>query len=98
MVFKKFTRLQLFSIIDGRLSTSMDDVCEILNHIFQDNFSTVELPAAYDKLKEINPDWYQKEVNQLYFIRARCQSNTFETIIGAIKDKYNEEINFPSLF
>lgn len=54
----KVTLKQLFNLTDGRLYTSMDDVTQMLEHIFQTNLYTHELPGAFDKLKEENPEWF----------------------------------------
>lgn len=94
---KKFTMLQLFSILDGRLSTNMDDVYEMLNHITGEDLMTHHLPVAMSYIKEVNPEWFKTLENKLLFIKAQVQSNTFETLIGAIKDKYNEEYQIPQL-
>ena len=57
---KKFTLLQLFSLVDGRLSTSMEDVYDMLNHIIDDNLMTHHLPVAMNYLEEKNPKWFQQ--------------------------------------
>ena len=44
-----------FTILDGRLSTKMDDVYEMLNFIFSENLYTHQIPTAMRKLKELNP-------------------------------------------
>jgi len=100
---KSFSFLQLFSIIDGRLSGSMDDVYDILNHVFNSSLQTIELPTAYAKLKNINPDWFkdQKEV-----LRGICVENfgitnpedvDFQDLIDIIKSKYNTIVEVPQL-
>lgn len=94
---KRFTLLQLFSIIDGRLSTNIEDVYEMLNHICDDNLMTHHLPTAMNYLKLKNPKWYQLVQARLNTIKAWCNSNTFETVIGAIKDKYNDVYDIPQL-
>lgn len=94
---KKFTLLQLFSVVDGRLATTIDDVYDILNHVCDDELLTHHLPTAMNYIKEKNPKWFQEQSQRLNTIRARLGSNTFETVIGAIKDKYNEEVDIPQL-
>ena len=56
---KKFTLLQLFSLLDGRLSTKIEDVYDMLNHICDTDLMTHHLPVAMDYLKEKNPKWFQ---------------------------------------
>jgi len=94
---KKFTLLQLFSVLDGRLSTNMGDVYDIFNHICDTDLMTHHLPVAFNYLKEKNPKWFNDQQNKLNSIKARLNSNTFKTVIGAIKDKYNEEIEISQL-
>lgn len=54
---KQFSLLQLFNIVDGRLSTSMDDVYNILNHVCDTSLMTHHLPVAVDYLMETLPIW-----------------------------------------
>lgn len=57
---KQFTTEQLFTIVDGRLSTKLDDVYDMLNHITgEEHLMTHHLPTAFDYVKEKNPKWMQ---------------------------------------
>lgn len=94
---KQFTPLQLFSIIDGRLSTDIGDVYDILNHVCDDDMMTHHLPVAKDYLLLKNPKWVQEYQQQLDRIKATLVSNTFETVIGYIKDKWTTPIDVPQL-
>lgn len=94
---KKFTTLQLFSLVDGRLSTNMDDVYLMLNHICDEDLMTHHLPVALDYIKEKKPKWFQELEQRITAIKARCQSNTFESVIGYIKDKANDVYDIPQL-
>ena len=94
---KKFNLLQLFSLVDGRLSTSMGDVYDMINHITDEELMTHHLPVAMNYIREKNPKWFQELTQRLLTIKASLQSNTFETVIGAIKDKYNDEYDIPQL-
>ncbi len=77
---KEFTLVQLFSIVDGRLSTCMDDVYSMLNHIFDTSFYTHELPAAMNILRDKRrPNWYTSLQN-IYLA------------LGCTKDKEFEEV------
>lgn len=69
---KTFTMLQLFSILDGRLSTQMGDVYEILNHITGEELMTHHLPTAMKYIKEVNPLWFADLVNKTNEIVAKC--------------------------
>lgn len=94
---KKFTLLQLFALVDGRLSTTMEDVYDMLNHVCDTELMTHHLPVAMNYLKEKNPQWFKLVEQRLLFIQSILVSNTFETVIGAIKDNYNEEYDIPQL-
>lgn len=94
---KQFTLLQLFSITDGRLSTDMQDVYDMLNHICDENLSTHHLPVAMQYMNEKNPKWIEEVTLRINTIKAYCLSNTFETVIGAIKDKFNDTYDIPQL-
>lgn len=93
---KKFTLLQLFSVVDGRL-TAMDDVYSLLDHVCDTNLMTHELPVAEDYLKSKMPKWFKQVDQKIFSIKALNVSNTFETIIGYIKDKDNSEYDIPQL-
>lgn len=95
---KQFNLLQLFSLVDGRLSTTMDDVYSMLNHICdEESLMTHHLPVAMNYIKEKNPKWFRVIDQRLTTIKARCQSNTFETVIGYIKDNVNDTYDIPQL-
>ncbi len=75
---KQFTLLQLFFILDGRLSTSMDDVYDILNHICDTYLMTHHLPVAMSYLKEKKPTW---------FIELKGQLEDVISLLCPIKEK-----------
>jgi len=93
---KKFTLLQLFSIVDGRLSTSMDDVYKMLNHITNDNLHTHHLPVAMNYLKEKNPKWFHKLTNRFSAIKLMNHKGDFEMIMSHLK-KSDETFDIPQL-
>ena len=57
---KKFSLKQLFAIVDGRMSTNMDDIYDILDHVCDTNLMTHHLPIAKDYLLLKNPKWVQQ--------------------------------------
>ena len=87
----KVTLKQAFSILDGRLSTNIGDVYDILNYIFSANFYTHELPMAMDILKELNPEWFKFGVDLLNNIKAKYETNDFEELMDIIDNFYSEE-------
>ena len=106
---KNFTTLQLFSLTDGRLSTTMDDIYNMLNHICNTSLMTHHLPVALKYFKEKNPKWYQKQKQRLETIARTFYTpvaNTttfsskdvnFKDFIDLIKSKYNDEVPIPQL-
>ena len=105
---KQFTLLQLFSLVDGRLSVPMDDVYDMLNHICDSNLMTHHLPTAFDYLKEKNPKWFQEQETRLTMIGRtfytpiigndfNYKDIPFNDFISVIKSKYNDVIDVPQL-
>jgi hypothetical protein len=95
---KKFTLLQLFNIVDGRLSTNMDDIYAILNHVTGENLFTHQLPFANNYLKSKRPIWYREVENKLEEIkRIHVAATTFNALMYVIKEEYNIEYEIPQL-
>ena len=107
---KQFSRLQLLSLTDGRLSTNMGDVYDMLNHIMDDDLTTIALPIAYDTLEDKNPEWFQRERDKLAMIlkdNPECIikeedttliiKNRFNLLKSIIANKYNDMIDIPQL-
>jgi len=56
---KQFSLLQLFTLVDGRLSVPMSDVYLMIGHICDDGgLMTHNLPTAMDYIKAKNPPWF----------------------------------------
>lgn len=81
---------QAFSLLDGRLSTDIGDVYDMLNYIFTEHFMTHELPGAYDIIKQTNPEWYSEGVKRLNAIKALV-GNEFEDLMKYIDDNMSDE-------
>lgn len=92
---KDFTMLQLFSIIDGRLSSDIDDVYDILNHVTGENLMTHHLPTAMDYLKKVNPNWYSEITSDLNFIKMEL-GDDFIKLMDYIKNN-NPTYSIPQL-
>ncbi len=86
------TLKQAFCLLDGRLSTSMDDVHNMLNFIFSANLYTHQLPAALDKLKEENPKWFSDGVLVIESIKHEIGTDDFQRLMDIIDDKYSSFI------
>jgi len=61
----EFTIKQLFSVIDGRLSTEMEDVYNILNQATGDKLMTHQIPTAMKFLAKIKPKWFEKATSTI---------------------------------
>lgn len=104
---KKFTVKQLFSVTDGRLSTEIGDVYDILNTFTGESLMTHQLPPAMDYLKLVGPDWYARACEQLAEIKEKAGTNDFITLMDYIDKFYShsyhevvemttsQKINFP---
>ncbi len=100
---KQFTLLQLFSLADGRLSTSIGDVYDMLNHICDSDLMTHHLPVAMNYLKLKNPKWFSEVKERLETIGGLpLEENTtlktdFKAFTDVIKKKYNDIYDIPQL-
>jgi len=94
----KVSLKKAFSLLDGRLSTKIEDVYEMLNFIFSDNLYTHQLPTAMDKLKEINPKWFSDAVSVIDEIKAIENTNDFAHLMKTIDFGYsNFEIELETI-
>ena len=84
----KVSLKKAFTILDGRLSTKMDDVYEMLNFIFSENLYTHQIPTAMRKLKESNPDWFSDGVEVIESIKQNYNTNDFQELMEIIDKKY----------
>ena len=84
----KVTLKKAFSILDGRLSTKIEDVYEMLNYIFDENLMTHQIPRAIKALKEENPKWFKDAVSVVDEIKAIEDTDDFEQLIKAIDFGY----------
>lgn len=80
----KVSLKKAFSILDGRLSTEIGDVYEMLNYIFDANFFTHQLPTAMRTLQEKNPEWFQNGVNIINDIKRTNNTNDFSQLMELI--------------
>lgn len=86
----KVSLKKAFSLIDGRLSTKIEDVYEMLNFIFSENFFTHQLPTAMKKLKEINPRWFDEAVMKLDYIKQTNDTNDFAELMKIIDSFHSD--------
>lgn len=97
MTTKKFTLLQLFNVVDGRLSTNIDDVYDILNHVFSTSVWTHEIPAYLEKLRAARPLWFAVIEGELDCLK-RIHGDDFKTLMRVIdQEEMNVEFDIPQL-
>ena len=80
----KVSLKKAFSILDGRLSTEIGDVYEMLNYIFDANFFTHQLPTAMRTLQDKNPEWFQNGVNIINDIKRTNNTDDFAQLMELI--------------
>lgn len=93
---RQFTLLQLFNVVDGRITTSIEDVYDVIHHVFDDkHIPTTGLGLMNDSLHRKNPQWLQeckKRINEMGIKK--------DTPIGVILAKIkvdNPTYNIPQL-
>lgn len=86
----KVSLKKAFSLLDGRLSTEIGDVYEMLNYIFDDNFMTHQLPTAINKLNEANPEWFSDGVMKINYIKELNNTNDFKELMEII-DSFHQD-------
>ena len=80
----KVSLKKAFSILDGRLSTEIGDVYEMLNYIFDANFFTHQIPTAMISLQDKNPEWFQNGVNIINDIKRTNNTDDFAQLMELI--------------
>jgi len=85
----KVSLKKAFSIIDGRLSTNMDDVVEMMNYIFDESFYTHQLPTALATLQLISPEWYKNGVDLINDIKYTNKTGNFEELMEIIDNNFS---------
>lgn len=86
---QKFTLLQLFSVVDGRLSTTDDDVITILSHLMGVSIVTGEIPEALVFLRKCRPLWFaiiEDNVRTLKVMYEEVDDFTFDWF-GLLRDR-----------
>ena len=76
----EFTLKQMFSIVDGRLSTGMDDVYKILSIAAGETLMTTALPIVMTVIARKQPKWYIDALNDLDAIKVKI-GNDFDAIM-----------------
>lgn len=92
---KKFDLIQLFSIVDGRLSNDIGDVYEMMNHICDDNLMTHHLPVAMKYIENKTPKWL-KDFKHIYNVMGCTEDIPFEECLSLLK-LHNDVFDIPQL-
>ena len=82
-----FPLKHLFSIVDGRLSTSISDIQVILSVYCGRSVFTHEIPELIDEIKSAKPDWYRQAKELIDYIKWRNYTDDFVKLMD-ILDKY----------
>lgn len=84
----KVTLKQAFQLIDGRLSTGMQDVYDMLGFIFSADIMTHQIPEVMNRLKRIYPHWYSEGRVLLNEIERKVGSDNFNDMMDIIEKEY----------
>ena len=84
----KVTLKQFFNLGDGRLSTEIGDVYQMLNYIFDENFMTHQLPTAIRELQKQNPEWFSNGVSIINDIKRSNDTDDFEKLMNLIDNGF----------
>jgi hypothetical protein len=79
-----------FSILDGRLSTNINDVYEMLNYVFDTELMSHQIPVGINKLIETNPDWFEEGIILIADIKRKNNTNDFKELIELIDINYSD--------
>ena len=82
-----FPLKHLFSIVDGRLSTSISDIQGIFGVYCGRSVFTHEIPELIDEVKSAKPDWYMQAKGLIDYIKWMNYTDDFVTLMD-ILDKY----------
>jgi len=75
MKSKKFTVWQLFSIVDGRMSTKVDDIYDILDTATGHSLMTHSLPPARAYFVKTRPQWYLEAERKIKVVKDTFAGN-----------------------
>ena len=79
-----FPLKHLFSIVDGRLSTSISDVQSIFGVYCGRSVFTHELPELIEEVKSAKPDWYMQAKGLIDYIKWRNYTDDFVKLMDIL--------------
>ena len=84
-----FSLKHLFSIVDGRLSTSISDIQVILSVYCGRSVFTHELPELIDEVESAKPDWYMQAKGLIDYIKWRNYTDDFVTLMDILDKDFS---------
>ena len=84
-----FPLKQLFSIIDGRLSTSISDIQSIFGVYCGRSVFTHELPELIDEVESAKPDWYMQAKGLVDYIKWRNYTDNFGKLMDILDKDFS---------
>ena len=87
-MYKYFSLKQIFSIVDGRLSTNMNDVHAIINIAFKEEPFTHQLPEMMDVLRDQRPKWYRQAEELIDYIKWEYRTDEFGKLMAILDSDY----------
>lgn len=84
-----FPLKQLFSIVDGRLSTSISDIQSIFGVYCGRSVFTHELPELMDEVKYAKPDWYMQAKGIIEYVKWRKHTDDFVKLMDILDKDFS---------
>ena len=84
-----FPLKQLFSIVDGRLSTSISDIQSIFGVYCGRSVFTHELPELIDEVESVKPDWYMQAKWVVEYVKWRKHTDDFVKLMDILDKDFS---------
>ena len=84
-----FPLKQLFSIVDGRLSTSISDIQSIFFVYYGRIVFTHELPELIDEVESVKPDWYMQAKWVVEYVKWRKHTDDFVKLMDILDKDFS---------
>ena len=84
-----FPLKQLFSIVDGRLSTSISDIQSIFGVYCGRSVFTHEIPELIDEVESAKPDWYMQAKGLIDYIKWRNYTDDFVKLMDVLDKDFS---------
>ena len=84
-----FPLKHLFSIVDGRLSTSISDIQSIFGVYCGRSVFTHELPELIDEVESAKPDWYMQAKALIDYIKWMNYTDDFVKLMDILDKDFS---------